>query len=237
MEGDARPLILIDIDRVLAMHRGADCKVGAPIYRTGLDIPEAVLALEALGIETAVLTHRTRHEALCILRAVGLQKCSPRLISANDLFWQSLKEMLARRRMRGLSKAVAGRILSDRFAAYDPRHSVMIDDKLSNLERMTAAGVVGFGILTPAIHCDEGGRVRSFDLRQILTMAVALTQGKPPPVSCESVAERVFRFPSGPVICADSDLHTGETLSGSRFDMVTLLRTLKSALAGADPHP
>ena len=234
MESDARPLILIDIDGVLAMYRGADCRIGAPIYRTGKDIPEALHAVEALQIRAAVLTHRTRYEARCILGALGLQTWSERLISANDLFWQSLREVFWKGRLRGLSKAVAADILTGRFGPYNAECSVLIDDKLSNLIRMTEAGVVRFGILTPGIHCDASGKVHSFDLRLILTMAVALAQGKP--VSCDTAGPCIFRFPAGSETLAESELHTGQMLSGSRLDVVSLLRTLKRVLAGANPH-
>src|ERR1700674_2509528 len=100
-------LVLIDIDQVLAMYRGGDCQVGLPIYRTCKEIPEPLQGTIEHPIDLAVVTHRARGEADCILDAVGLTAWSRNLITANDLFWESIKIMARERRVEGLSKAVA----------------------------------------------------------------------------------------------------------------------------------
>ncbi len=165
-------VVLIDIDQVLAMYRGEDCRPGCRIFRTFRHRPRGIERMRDYRVRLIAITHRGAGQARCLLEAVGLDQWVDGVICADDLFVESLQQVFQRRRFHGLSKLVAGTLLVRRFGSYDPARSVMIDDRIVNLLGMVRSAVVRYGILVPSIVVDDHHRVRSFDLEKILAVAL-----------------------------------------------------------------
>lgn len=158
-------LLLLDLDGVLVTDGSGDTKVGSEIIAIHKHL---IKQLEALSIPIAILTHRSRGEALQIIQALGLS--GHRFLgvfTANDIFVYGL-------RFKGVSFLIENGSRKSIVLSYIKRrfnilaaNIAFIDDRLGNVEDLLNAGI-GLGINVPAARVIEEGKIETFDLNKAL---------------------------------------------------------------------
>ena len=164
-----RRLLLLDLDGVLVFERQGSRAGSLEILRLHQDLP---LHLSRVGLPIIVLTHRSRSEALRILRSVGVEP--ERLLgvmAAEQLAlsavrsgeWTSIPRHGLRKRL----------ILPHIGRAYgfQPEAIALLDDRIENLEDMLAAGL-GLALHAPSA-LEESGELVSFCFEDALTSLAA----------------------------------------------------------------
>lgn len=166
-------MILCDMDGVLARGGTGDTVPGGSIYRTFQEVPEELERIRAAGIPVHLVTAKEEAEASQVLHAVGVSQYIESIVSANQMFWPTVRRAITRGRVpRNLAKSTARRLLRG------PPDGVvvMLEDRGEHLWAMLADGAIHFGILLPPIVVSGGRIVEWYDLDLALRVARRLVQ-------------------------------------------------------------
>lgn len=154
-------LLLLDLDGVLVTEGSGDTKIGSEIIAIHERLSEQ---LANIKMPVAVLTHRSRGEALQIINALGLCNFNfAAIFTANDIFISGLRyKGLSFLLKNGSRKSI---ILSQIEKSFNiPAVNVaLIDDRLCNVEDLLEAGA-GLGLNAPSAKLIEGTQLQAFDL-------------------------------------------------------------------------
>lgn len=154
-------LLLLDLDGVLVTDGTGDTKIGSEIITIHKELSEQ---LADIKIPVAVLTHRSRGEALQIIHALGLGQFNfAAIYTANDIFISGLKfKGISFLLKNGSRKSI---ILSQIEKSFNisPANVAFIDDRLCNVEDLVEAGV-GLGLNAPAAMVLKDQKIQAFDL-------------------------------------------------------------------------
>ena len=158
-------LLLLDLDGVLVTDGVGDTKVGSEIIAIH---PNLIEQLEALSVPIAILTHRSRGEALQIIQALDLSNHKfLGIFTANDIFIYGLRfKGVSFLIKNGSRKSIVLSYINKRFNI-PAANIAFIDDRLGNVEDLLDAGV-GLGINVPAAKVIEGGKIETFELSKAL---------------------------------------------------------------------
>lgn len=172
------PVLLLDLDGVVVFEE----RSGAGRPREILVLHRALgAALAAARLPTIVLTHRSRREAVQILRAADLPP--ERLlgvIAAEQLFLAGLRHLRFGRLMRaGLEKALALEA-AERLSGVPRRRMAIIDDRQHNLSALLKAGI-GLALMAPSALSPDGRVLTTFDLAEALATVDAWSRASTPP--------------------------------------------------------
>ncbi len=154
-------ILLIDLDGVLVTEGSGDTKIGFEIIAIHEQLTEQ---LASIKMPIALLTHRSRGEALQIISALGLSNFNfAAIFTANDLFINGLRyKGLSFLLRNGSRKSIILSQIENMFNI--PAVNVaLIDDRLCNIEDLLEAGA-GLGLCAPAAKLSEGRQLQAFDL-------------------------------------------------------------------------
>lgn len=156
-----KSLLLIDLDGVLVTDGTGDTRIDREILKIHQDLGKEI---DGFGHPVAVLTHRSRHEALQVTAVLGLDtKELAGVFSANEIVFSdlSIKGLVSLLR-RGSRKS---RILPyiTRHLNISPENIVFIDDRRKNVDDMASQGV-GLAIKVPSARLQDDNRLLTFDL-------------------------------------------------------------------------
>lgn len=156
-----KKLLLIDLDGVLVTDGCGDTRIGTEIITVHTRLAKQ---LEALNLPVAILTHRSRCEALQIIDALRLKSHKfLGIFTAKEILIYGLRfKGLSYLLRNGSRKSIILPYIEKRFNI--PASSVaFIDDRMGNVEDLVNAGI-GLGINVPAARVIEGARVETFDM-------------------------------------------------------------------------
>jgi hypothetical protein len=157
------PILLLDLDGVVVFETGPPLSDSLEILALHTLLVDH---LATLGLRTFVLTHRSRAEARRILRAAQVPSESlGGVFAAEDLFKAGLRSgrwgALAK---GGLRKSLILPVIERRFKV-DRSRAAFIDDRVDNVEDMTAAGI-GLVLHAPSAIGVDGRSIETFDFAE-----------------------------------------------------------------------
>ena len=157
----APALLLLDLDGVSALERAPPGGEVLEIFRLHEDLNAGIAAL---GCPVAVVTHRSRKEALRILAAIGVRREGVTgLFSAEDFLFASLARPFDLFR-RGLLKSAALPAIERKFGLARQRMAI-IDDRETNLLDLQSAGL-GLCMKAPSQSSEQPDDLVSFDFAE-----------------------------------------------------------------------
>lgn len=199
-------MILCDMDGVLARGPIRDTAPGHPIYRTFVERPVELERIRTAEIPIHLVTAKEEAEASQVLRAVGVAEYFHSIVSANQMFWPTVRSALMKGRLPGtIAKSTARRLVPS------PRSGVvaMVEDRREHLQAMLEDRAVTFGILVPPIVVSDGRVTNWFDLDLTLRVARGLVQGTLGAADLADLGARVARFRTGSLEAVDLELEAG----------------------------
>jgi 3-deoxy-D-manno-octulosonate 8-phosphate phosphatase KdsC-like HAD superfamily phosphatase len=154
-------LLLLDLDGVLVTDGDGDTSVGSEIIKIH---KELVTQLNNLSLPVAILTHRSRCEAMQIIDALGLSTHQLyNIFTANDIFFFGLRfkgvSFLVK---NGSKKSIILSYIQKRYNI-QAKNIAFIDDRLWNVEDLMNAGI-GLGINVPAAKVINQHKIVTFSL-------------------------------------------------------------------------
>lgn len=166
---DGGRLLLLDLDGVVVFEVGmlnAGTAVPAVTRQIILLHEDLPRRLRQLSIPVAVLTHRSRREALQILRVAGFEIASlAGIYAAEDIFKAGLSpRLISTMARRGLRKSLILDTLSRQLGIL-PESVAFVDDVFSNLEDMEARGL-GLAMHAPSAIDATGTSLVTFEMEQ-----------------------------------------------------------------------
>ncbi len=157
------PLLMLDLDGVVVHEAiGSASRELIILHR---DLGERLL--EA-GQETVIVTHRSRREAIQILRAARiLEKHILKLLAAEDVLRGAVRQRAYLEVLqRGLSKDFVLPIV-ERISRRPREDIVLLDDRQYNLQAVSDAGV-GLTIKAPFDISEDRKSIETFDFSYLL---------------------------------------------------------------------
>lgn len=206
-------MILCDMDGVLARGPIRDTAPGHRIYRTFVEVPGELERIHAAGIPIHLVTAKEDAEAAQVLRAVGVAEYFHSVVSANQMFWPTVRSALTKGRVPGtIAKSTARRLVPA------PRDGVvaMVEDRREHLQAMLEDRAISFGILVPPIVVSDGRITKWFDLDLALRVARGLVQRDWRAADLANVGAEVVRFGAGLLEPVDLGVESGP-LVGERY--------------------
>jgi 3-deoxy-D-manno-octulosonate 8-phosphate phosphatase KdsC-like HAD superfamily phosphatase len=158
---NAGKLLLLDLDGVLVTDGDGDTSVGSEIIKIH---KELVKHLNNLHLPVAILTHRSRCEALQIVDALGLSTYElHNIFTANDIFFFGLRfKGVSFLIKNGSQKSIILSYIQKRYNI-EASNVAFIDDRLWNVEDLLNAGI-GLGINVPAAKVIDQHKIVTFSL-------------------------------------------------------------------------
>ncbi len=158
-------LLLLDLDGVLVTDGKGDTRIGSEIITIHQRL---LIQLKALSLPVAILTHRSRCEALQIIQALGLSHDDFQdIFTANDILVYGLRfKGISFLINHGSKKSIILQYLQKHYNI-QPRSVAFIDDRLCNVEDLINEGI-GLGINVPAAKVIDGKKIVTFDLALVL---------------------------------------------------------------------
>jgi len=154
-------LLLLDLDGVCALERAPADKSGVEIFKLHEDLGADIAAL---GCPVAIITHRSRKEALSILSAIGLSRGVVRgLFTAEDFLFASLANPLDLFR-RGLLKSAGLPVIEKKFQVRR-RNMAIIDDRDDVLLDLQTNGL-GLCMRAPSQSDEHPDQIISFEFSE-----------------------------------------------------------------------
>jgi hypothetical protein len=168
-----KALLLLDLDEVLVtrMTGGSGQETIVALH------PDAVEQLRPFAGEVLVLTHRSRGEALQILRAVpGISDVILDIVAADDVIRASLVNgQLFSLLRKGIAKSLCIRVVERRYGIR-PERIAILDDDPANVAGILENGG-GMGLLAPKPQIVDG-KVITFELGAALDAFRSFRDGK-----------------------------------------------------------
>jgi hypothetical protein len=139
-------VLALDLDNVLACEADEDSKEGTKIFGIHRELPGIIGTINA---HRAILTHRSRQEAVGILSALGIDHgMITETFAAEDLLRSAvLNGNLWRLFRDGLKKSYILPVICRRYKV-PPCRIAFVDDRIENVHDMLQAGV-GLGLVAP----------------------------------------------------------------------------------------
>lgn len=166
-------LLFLDLDEILVTRtgqkKGVRCESLAAIH------PQAAIDLSPLAGQVIVLTHRSRFEAMQIVKAInGLEAIILGVAAADDL----IRTALATRQImsllhRGIEKRLFVRTASQKYGVPLNRIAIL-DDLHSNIASLLGDGA-GMGIHAPHPVIREG-KVFTYDLQSAVSALLSFQE-------------------------------------------------------------
>jgi hypothetical protein len=157
-------VMALDLDNVLACEVDDDSGKGTRIIGIHRKLPEIIGTLNA---QRAIVTHRSRREAVGILAALGIDRnMITETFAAEDLLRSAVLNRNLRRLFRdGLRKSYILPRLCRRYRV-PPCRIAFIDDRVENVHDMLRSGV-GLGLVAPWRQIEENTFL-SFDFEKLV---------------------------------------------------------------------
>ncbi|MEE9412975.1 MAG: HAD family hydrolase [Methylococcales bacterium] len=224
-------LLLLDLDGVLVTDGDGDTRIGCEIITVHQQL---LKQLNSLRIPVAILTHRSRCEALQIIQALGLSRYDFHdIFTANDILVYGLRfKGICFLINHGSKKSIILHFIQKHYNI-PPRSVAFIDDRLCNVEDLINEGI-GLGINVPAAKVIDGKKIVTFDFNSALETVKnwcehsGLSNDSPILVQMPSVTiDLPVNAFSGSIIRRQWTDFFGLGRSGLRFSRQCILRLLK----------
>jgi hypothetical protein len=175
---DVTHCLLLDLDGVVVFEIGPPLLPDMEILALQEDIIHSIAALDAAVV---ILTHRSRAEADCILRAARIApETLAGVMAAEDLLISAARHRQLGRMLRdGLRKSLILPEVERRFGVPRQR-TALIDDRIDNVHDMVARGL-GLALHVPSEVVPDGESILTFDLASTLQIFQDWTKGAPKP--------------------------------------------------------
>ena len=204
-------LLLLDLDGVCALERTPPDEAAAEIFRLHEDLGAGIAAL---GCPVAVITHRSRKEALRILSAIGVGRDDfTSIFSAEDFLRASFARPFAMFRQGLLKSAALPAIVRkfgmsrENFAIVDDRDDVLLDLQSNGL---------GLCMRAPSQSAERPDEIMAFEFPEA---ARIFTQWR----KTEGVCPEIRRLTPRP-IAAPQGWRTGKN---TRLSKLTVFSTVR----------
>jgi hypothetical protein len=171
-EGERLGAVLLDIDGVLVYEAEVGNGRRTEVLRLH---PDLTTCMKQLNGPVFIVTHRSRREAHQILSCVGMHVARiGHLFAADEIVRCAIKRGRWRSLFQhGLRKSFILPELSHHYGI-DPARLCFVDDRLSNIHDMAAAGV-GLCLLAPQT-CHDIGTLTTFRFQEIVDRFRAWTE-------------------------------------------------------------